>query len=125
MERPLFMPGHLALQAEFYQFVLAAVYHADGLWGDATFDLYARGLPEGHGYLVAAGLAPLLDHLEALAFGEEEVEALRREPRFAKVAPSFFEALRRFRFRGEVWAVPEGTVVFPGEPILRITAPLS
>jgi nicotinate phosphoribosyltransferase len=125
MERPLFMPGHLALQAEFYQFVLAAVYHADGLWGDATFDLYARGLPEGHGYLVAAGLGPLLDHLEALAFAEEEVEALRRDPRFAKVSPSFFDALRRFRFRGEVWAVPEGTVVLPGEPILRITAPLS
>jgi nicotinate phosphoribosyltransferase len=124
MERPLFMPGHLALQAEFYQFVLAAVYHADGLWGDATFDLYARGLPDGHGYLVAAGLGPLLDHLAALAFTDEEVELLRQEPRFSKVAPSFFDALRRFRFRGEVWAVPEGTVVYPGEPIVRVTAPL-
>lgn len=124
MERPLFMPGHLALQAEFYQFVLAAVYHADGLWGDATFDLYARGLPEGHGYLVAAGLGTLLDHLAALSFTDEEVDLLRQEPRFAKVAPSFFDALRRFRFRGEVWAVPEGTVVYPGEPIVRVTAPL-
>ncbi len=124
MERPLFMPGHLALQAEFYQFVLAAVYHADGLWGDATFDLYARGLPDGHGYLVAAGLGTLLDHLDALAFTEEEVELLRREPRFAKVAPSFFDALRRFRFRGEVSAVPEGTLVYPGEPIVRVTASL-
>ncbi|MFN7144522.1 MAG: nicotinate phosphoribosyltransferase, partial [Myxococcota bacterium] len=124
MERPLFMPGHLALQAEFYQFVLAAVYHADGLWGDATFDLYARGLPEGHGYLVAAGVGTLLDHLSALQFTEEEVDALRREPRFAKVSPSYFDWLRRFRFRGEVWAVPEGTVVFPGEPIVRITAQL-
>lgn len=100
------------------------MYHADGLWGDATFDLYARGLPDGHGYLVAAGLGPLLDHLSALVFTDEEVELLRQEPRFAKVAPSFFEALRRFRFRGEVWAVPEGTVVYPGEPIVRVTAPL-
>jgi nicotinate phosphoribosyltransferase len=124
MERPLFMPGHLALQAEFYQFVLAAVYHADGLWGDATFDLYARGLPDGHGYLVAAGLGTLLEHLEALAFTDEEVDLLRQEPRFANVAPSFFEALRRFRFRGDVWAVPEGSIVFPGEPIVRVTAPL-
>lgn len=104
--------------------MLAAVYHADGLWGDATFDLYARGLPDGHGYLVAAGLGTLLDHLDALAFTEEEVELLRQEPRFAKVAPSFFDALKRFRFRGDVWAVPEGTVVFPGEPIVRVTAPL-
>lgn len=124
MERPLFMPGHLALQAEFYQFVLAAVYHVDGLWGDATFDLYARALPEGHGYLVAAGLGTLLDQLSALTFTEVEVEQLRQEPRFSKVSPSFFEWLRRFRFRGQVWAVPEGTVVFPGEPIVRVTAPL-
>ncbi len=112
------------MQAEFYQFVLAAVYHADGLWGDATFDLYARALPEGHGYFVAAGLGTLLDHLSALTFTEPEVDALRQEPRFAKVSPSYFDWLRRFRFRGEVWAVPEGTVVFPGEPIVRITAPL-
>jgi nicotinate phosphoribosyltransferase len=124
MERPLFMPGRLALQAEFYQFVLAAVYHADGLWGDATFDLYARGLPPGHGYLVAAGLGPLLDHIECLRFDEAEVELLRREPRFERVSPSFFESLRHFHFEGDVWAVPEGTPVFPGEPILRVTAPL-
>src|SRR5436190_13919092 len=113
MERPFFMPGHLGLQAEFYQFVLAAVYHADGLWGDATFDLYARGLPDDHGYLVAAGLGPLLDHLQALAFGDAEIAALQALPPMAKVSASFFDALRRFRFGGEVWAVPEGTPVFP------------
>lgn len=100
------------------------MYHADGLWGEATFDLYARGLPDGHGYLVAAGLGPLLDHLEALSFSEEEVELLRRAPAMARVPPSFFEGLRRFRFKGEVYAVPEGTVVAPSEPILRMTAPL-
>lgn len=124
MERPLFMPGHLGLQAEFYQFVLAAVYHADGLWADATFDLYSRTLPDGCGYLVAAGLGPLLDHLEALQFSDAEVDALRALPAMQKVGHSFFDALRRFRFRGEVWAVPEGTPVFPGEPIVRVTAPL-
>ena len=93
-------------------------------WGDATFDLYARGLPPGHGYLVAAGLGPLLDHIECLRFDEAEVELLRREPRFERVSPSFFESLRHFHFEGDVWAVPEGTPVFPGEPILRVTAPL-
>ena len=124
MDRALFMPGHLGLQAEFYQLVLAAVYHSDGLWGDATFDLYARGFPDRHGYLVAAGLGTLLDQLTALAFSEREVEELRKDPRFAKVPPSYFDWLRRFKFRGDVWAVPEGCVVFPGEPIARITAPL-
>jgi nicotinate phosphoribosyltransferase len=116
--------GHHGLQAEFYQLVLAAVYHSDGLWGDATFDLYARGLPDKHGYLVAAGIGPLLDQLGTLSFSESEVEQLRKDPRFAKVSPSYFDWLRRFRFRGEVHAVPEGCLVFPGEPIARITAPL-
>lgn len=124
MDRPLFMPDRLGLQAEYYQLVLAATYHADGFWGDATFDLYARSLPEGCGYLVAAGLGPLLDHLEALRFTETEVRRLRDDPVFAHVSEAFFESLLRLRFAGEVHAVPEGTVVFPGEPILRITAPL-
>ncbi len=111
-------------QAEYYQLVLAATYHADGLWSEATFDLYARGLPAGHGYYVAAGLAPLLQQLEGLRFSEDEVARLRTDPVFARIEPAFFESLLRFRFDGEVWAVPEGTVMFPHEPMLRITAPL-
>lgn len=122
MDRPSFMTS--GTQAEYYQLVLAATYHADGLWGDATFDLYARGLPEGHGYYVAAGLAPLLEQLAQLRFEEEEVARLKADPVFARVDAAFFESLRRFRFEGEVWAVPEGTAVFPLEPIVRITAPL-
>ncbi len=112
------------MQAEFYQFVVAATYHADGLWGDATFDLYARGLPEDHGYLVAAGLDPLLEQLTALRFSDADIERLRADPHLGRASPAFFEMLRRFRFQGEVWAVPEGTPVFPGEPLLRVTAPI-
>lgn len=118
------MPGSLGLQSEFYQSALAAVYHGDGLWGDATFDLYARTLPPGHGYLVAAGLDPVLSWLQSWTFSESDVAFLRESPYFARVDGSFFEHLRRLRFEGDVWAVPEGTVVFPGEPILRVTAPL-
>ena len=118
------MPGRLGLQGEFYQYVLAAVYHADGLWADATFDLYARALPTGWGYFVAAGLGPVLDHLEALRFSDAEIDAIRRDPVFAKIKPSFFDFLKRFKFTGEIKAVPEGSVVFPSEPILRVTAPL-
>lgn len=124
MERPLFMPGSLGLQAEFYQCALAAVYHGDGLWGDATFDLYARGLPPGWGYLVAAGLDPLQSWLQSWRFSDDDIAFLRDNPYFARVDPSFFEQLKRTTFEGDMWAVPEGTVVFPGEPILRITAPL-
>ena len=109
---------------EFYQLVLAATYHGDGLWGEATFDVYARALPDGYGYLVAAGLEPALQLVDSLAFSATEVELLRRQPVFAKIPATFFEALGRLRFAGDIHAVPEGTPVFPGEPLLRITAPL-
>lgn len=114
-------PGALG---EYYQLVLAAVYHTDGLWGHATFDLYARALPEDWGFLVATGVGPLLDEIERLQFTDEDVAQLKADPVFAKVNPSFYDWLRRFRFSGEISAVPEGSVVFPGEPILRVTGPL-
>lgn len=118
------MPGSLGLQSEFYQAALAAVYQGDGLWGDATFDLYARTLPPGFGYLVNAGLDMLLTWLQSWHFSDEDVAWFRENPYFARVDPSFYEHLRRLRFEGDVWAMPEGTVVFPGEPIVRVTAPL-
>ncbi len=113
-----------ALPVEFYQLLLAATWHADGLWGDATFDLYAGGLPDDWGFLVAAGTQPLLDRLGALRFSEAQVAALAKHPTFQGAKPAFFDYLSRFRFEAEVHAVPEGTPVFPGEPILRVTAPL-
>ncbi len=118
------MHSSAGLVGEFYQLVLAATYHGDGLWGDATFDLYARGMPSSWGYMVAAGLEPVLQMLEGFAFSEAEVAALQALPPFARVPGAFFDALRRLRFEGEVMAVPEGTPMFPNEPLLRITAPL-
>jgi len=114
----------LGTQAEYYQLVLAATYHADGLWGESTFELYARHLPAGQGYYVVAGLEPLVEQLLSLRFTEEEVQALRTDPTFRRVDESFFESLLRFRFEGAIDAVAEGTPMFPGEPVLRITAPL-
>lgn len=124
LERAPFMPPFSGLVGEFYQLVLAATYHGDGLWGEATFDVYARSMPEGYGYLVAAGLEPALQQIESLAFSPAEVELLRSQPVFSKIPATFFEALARLRFTGDVHAIAEGTPVFPGEPLLRITAPL-
>lgn len=112
------------LPVELYQLVLAATWHADGIWGEASFDLYARGLPADWGYLIAAGLQPLLERLRALRFTEAQVAGLARDPLFRTASPAFFDALLRFTFDAQVHAVPEGTPVFPGEPILRITGPL-
>lgn len=113
-----------ALPVELYQLVLAATWHADGLWGDATFDLYARGLPRDWGFLVAAGLEPLRERLAALTFTDAQVAWLAESPVFKNVKPAFFDYLRRFKFEGEIYAVPEGTPMFPGEPLVRVTAPL-
>ncbi|MBM4365795.1 MAG: hypothetical protein FJ102_06235, partial [Deltaproteobacteria bacterium] len=124
MERPLFIPGARGLVGEFYQLVLAAAYHADGLWGEATFDLYPRELPEGWGFLVASGLEPALQAVESLAFSADEIRLLREHPVFAKVPGDFFDMLAELRFDGQVAAVPEGTPIFPGEPVMRLTGSL-
>ncbi len=118
------MHASAGLVGEFYQLVLAATYHGDGLWGEATFDLYPRALPAGWGYLVAAGLDPILSMLEAFSFTDAEVRQLAALPAFSRAPSSFFDALARLRFSGEVAAIPEGTPVFPNEPIVRITAPI-
>ncbi len=124
MDRRLFIDGGGGLLGEFYQLVLAAAYHADGLWGRATFDLYARALPDDWGYLVAAGLEPAIAAAENLAFTPDEVDAIRRHPVFARVSAEFFDHILGLRFDGDIDAVAEGTPVFPGAPMMRVTGSL-
>ncbi len=117
-------PRLLGLATDLYQLTMAAAYHANGRGERASFELFVRRLPAERSYLVAAGLRQALDYLHRLSFSEGEIDYLRGLPVFARVAPGFFEYLRGFRFSGEVWAAPEGTVVFANEPLLSITAPL-
>jgi nicotinate phosphoribosyltransferase len=124
MQPPVTSPGLQGLQADVYQLVLAAVYHADGLWGEATFDLYARELPKDHGYLVVAGIEEALDAALGLRFSEAAIEWLRTQDFFSNASTSWWESLRHLSFQGDIYAVPEGEIVFPGEPILRVRAPL-
>jgi nicotinate phosphoribosyltransferase len=91
----------------------------------ATFELFVRSLPARRNYLVAAGLDQALDFLEHVQFSDKEITYLREQPVFARIGSSFFDYLAKFRFSGEVWAMPEGTVFFAGEPILRVTAPIA
>ena len=104
---------------------MAAGYVQTHFDATATFELFARHLPARRNYLVAAGLAQALSFLEGVRFTDADVDFLRRNPTFGKIGPEFFEFLADFRFSGDVWAVPEGTLVFPGEPVLRITAPIA
>ncbi|MBI4263802.1 MAG: nicotinate phosphoribosyltransferase [Acidobacteria bacterium] len=114
-----------ALSTDLYELTMMAGYHAAGLMAPATFELYVRNLPPNRAYLVAAGLEQALQYLEHVRFTKEDIEYLRHVPAFSRVRDEFFDDyLPAFRFSGEVWAVEEGTPVFPPEPLLRVTAPL-
>jgi nicotinate phosphoribosyltransferase len=118
-------PQYSGLQTDLYELTMAAGYRAAGFDGVATFELFVRGLPARRNFLVAVGLAQALAYLERINFSEDEIGYLRRHPVFAGIGEEFFEFLANFRFSGDVWAVPEGTVIFPDEPILRVTAPIA
>lgn len=112
------------LLTDLYELTMAAGYVQSGFEARASFELFVRSLPERRNYLVAAGLEQALEFLENVRFSEEEIAYLRNQTLFRNVSSEFFDYLSRFRFSGDVWAVPEGTICFPNEPLLRVTAPI-
>lgn len=118
-------PGCLGLATDLYQLTMAAAYWTNGIGAEpASFEMFVRRLPAGRGYLIAAGLEQALEYLDGLSFGGEAVDHLRRLPVFSGIGEGFWDYLRGFRFEGDVDALPEGTVVFGQEPLLRVTGPL-
>jgi nicotinate phosphoribosyltransferase len=111
------MPG--ALRTDLYELNMAASYLRRGMTGPATFSLYVRSLPPERGFLVAAGLDASLDALAAFSFSDDDLAYLASIG-FGDTVSAF----RDLRFDGDVWAVPEGRVVYADEPILEVTAPL-
>jgi nicotinate phosphoribosyltransferase len=110
------------LDTDLYEVRMAASYLRRGMTGPATFSLFARRLPRRRGFLVAAGLADALDFLETYGFDAAELDYLRDAVGLDAAA---LAALRWQRFTGDVWAVPEGRVVFADEPLLEVTAPIA
>jgi nicotinate phosphoribosyltransferase len=112
------------LATDLYQLTMMAGYQHAGITGRSTFELFVRNLPAGRAFLVTAGLEQALDLLESLRFTADEIRYLRSVPALAAAPDAFFDdLLPSFRFTGDVWAVAEGEVVFPHEPLLRVTAP--
>jgi nicotinate phosphoribosyltransferase len=111
---------------DLYQIIMMAGYLATGKSNQrATFEVFVRRIPPHRAYLVFAGLEQAVGDLLTLAFSAEQIDGLRRVPCMAHVEPGFFDWLAALRFEGDIWAIPEGTVVFPGETLLRVTAPLA
>jgi nicotinate phosphoribosyltransferase len=113
------------LLTDLYELTMAAGYVQNRFEARATFELFVRHLPPRRNYLVAAGLEQALDFLENIHFSADEIAYLRGLPLFRHVRPEFFDYLAKFRFTGDAFALPEGTVFFPDEPLLRISAPIA
>ncbi|HKV05316.1 MAG TPA: nicotinate phosphoribosyltransferase [Candidatus Acidoferrales bacterium] len=118
------MREHSGLLTDLYELTMAAGYLQTRFEGRATFELFVRHLPPRRNYLVAAGLEQALEFLENVHFTPDEIAYLREHRVFRHIREDFFTYLAKFRFTGDVWAMPEGTLVFPGEPMLRVTAPI-
>jgi nicotinate phosphoribosyltransferase len=110
-----------ALLTDLYQLTMLQAYHRHGMAETAVFEFFVRDLPDQRGFLLAAGLEQVLEYLETLRFDADDLAWLRDSGRFDD---DFIDALAGFRFGGDVDAMPEGTVCFANEPLLRVTASL-
>lgn len=113
---------NMTLLTDFYELTMANGYFEQGV-GDriAYFDLFFRKIPDNGGFAIAAGLAQVIEYLKNLKFTEEDIEFLRSKEMFGE---AFLDYLRNFKFTCDVWAIPEGTPVFPGEPLITVRGPV-
>jgi len=110
----------MILLTDLYELTMCASYFENKRKDLATFDLFIRKLPPNRSYFVFAGLEQALLFLKNMRFNSEQLNYLRKQG----FKEDFLNYLRGFKFSGEVWTVPEGTIVFPNEPLIRVTAPI-
>ena len=110
-----------ALFTDLYELTMAQSYLQQGMNRPATFSLFTRKLPVNRGYLVSAGLEDILRYLEELRFSSEDIDFLHGTGLFSE---DFLSYLNEFHFTGEVWAIPEGRLYFPDEPVVEVAAPI-
>ena len=112
---------NMTMLCDFYELTMAQGYFAKGYRDRITyFDLFYRRCPDGGGFCIAAGLEQVVQYIQELHFSEEDIAYLRSREMFSE---EFLEYLKNFKFTGDIWAIPEGTVVFPQEPIITVRAP--
>ncbi|MCW3994796.1 MAG: nicotinate phosphoribosyltransferase [Candidatus Bathyarchaeota archaeon] len=113
-------PQNMSLFTDFYELTMCAAYFDNQHLENATFDLFIRRLPENRSYFLFVGLEEALQYLQNIRFTKEHLTYLKKQG----FNDNFLDYLQNFRFTGEVWAVPEGTITFPNEPLIRVTAPI-
>ena len=112
---------NFTMLCDFYELTMGNGYLAGGMSDRITyFDLFFRSVPDGGGFAIAAGLDQVIEYVKNLHFSQEDIDYLRGRGIFTE---EFLDYLKNFRFTGDIWAVPEGTPVFPREPILTVRAP--
>ncbi len=112
---------NLTMLCDFYQLTMSNGYfRADLAERMCYFDMFYRSVPDKGGFAIAAGLAQVVEYIQSLRFDEEDIAYLRSKGCFDE---GFLDYLKNFRFTGDIWAVPEGTPVFPNEPIITVRAP--
>ncbi|MEA3471613.1 MAG: nicotinate phosphoribosyltransferase [Thermodesulfobacteriota bacterium] len=109
------------LLTDLYQLTMLQGYIDQEMHEEAVFEFFIRNMPESRNFFVAAGLETVLEFLEECRFSEEEIAYLEGTGRFTQ---GLLQYLRQFKFKGDVHALPEGTIFFPNEPVIRITAPI-
>ena len=113
---------NLTMLTDFYEFTMTHGYFEKGMANRrAYFDMFFRRVPDGGGYAIMAGVEQLIEYFENLKFTDEDIEYLRSKNCFSD---SFLAYLKDFKFECDVWAVPEGTPIFPGEPIVTVAGPM-
>ncbi len=112
---------NFTMLCDYYELTMANGYYRAGMADSITyFDMFFRDIPDGGGFAIAAGLEQLIEYINNIAFTDEDIEYLRSKNVFDE---AFLEKLKTFRFTGDIYAIPEGTPIFPGEPIITVRAP--
>lgn len=112
---------NLTMLCDYYELTMTNGYYACGMQNRITyFDIFFRSVPDGGGFAIAAGLEQAIHYIQQLHFDENDIAYLRGRKMFSE---GFLESLRNYRFTGDIWAVPEGTPIFPNEPIMTVRAP--
>ena len=115
-----FSDRKLPMLMDFYELTMSNGYFSNGMKEDVVyFDMFFRKNPDKAGFSIVAGLEQVIQYIKELKFSEDDIEFLRRKKIFKE---EFLQYLKTFKFTGDIYAIPEGTPVFPGEPLITVRA---